>query len=183
VIVDVLRQVADWLGDETTGVNALLAAVPQDEGASAPPEVVIKDETRAAWVARRVIPREKVTAAPLLLVLLGEEGVQVPLSSRAAFPPGTVPVEIWYVARKTATEELVADAFQTLRAAGRVLAGAFSAVSGALTRNDSEIEAPQTGRIGLVMEQLSGDELVVARLTLAVPAVDPWGLAAIPVEE
>jgi hypothetical protein len=177
VIVDVIRQVADWLEDD---INAALALVPQDSGEAAPPSVAVKDETRAGWVARGTIPREKIGAVPLLLVRL-DESAEVPLSTSQSFPRSEVPVEVLYVARKVATEVLVGEALQTLRAAARVLTQRFSPVlaDGDLPRNATELSVPLNGRIGLVMESLAGDELVVARLTFAVPAVDPWGLAAI----
>ena len=178
MITDVLRQVSDWLDDDTTGVNAQLASLPQDAGEPAVPRVWVKDETRVGWVARGVLPREKLGGGPVLLVRLGAEGAGVPLATQDAFPRESVPVEVWYFAAKAETELLVTQAFQTLRAAARVLAARFGPVMGALSRNATELEAPEQGRIELVLEQLAGDEQVVARLTFAVPAVDPWGLAA-----
>jgi hypothetical protein len=180
MIVDALRQVADWLADATHGVNAILGAVPQDSGAEVIPAVTIRDETRTAWVARAIVPREKVAGGPLLLVRMGVEGTEIPLNTQAGFPRTTIPVDVWYVTALADTDLVVTYAVQTLRAAGRVLAARYTGTMGALTRNGTDLEAPQQGRIELVMEPLAGDDLVVARLTFAIPAVDPWGLAAIP---
>lgn len=178
MIIDVLRQVADWLADPTTGVNAQLLLVPQDPSEGAVPPVTIRDETRAGWVGRGVVPRERVAGGPLLLVRLGQEGADVPLAGAGAFPRQSVPVDIWYLAARVETDLVVTHAVQTLRAVQRVLALEFTDVMGARTRNRTDLEAPVLGRVELVLEPLAGDEQVVARLTFAVPAVDPWGLAA-----
>lgn len=178
MITDVLRQVADWLADPVTGVNEQLLVVPQDPNEGAVPPVTIRDETRAGWVGRGVVPRERVAGGPLLLVRLGQEGADIPLLTQGEFPRTTVPVDVWYLASRVETELVATHALQTLRAVQRVLALQFTAVMGALSRNVTDLEAPVLGRVEMVLEPLAGDEQVVARLTFAVPAVDPWGLAA-----
>lgn len=72
---EALRIVADWLGDPTNGINALLPAVPRDVGDAQPPNVTIQDETRHNRPARGRIPK---LAATTPVVMLGAEQLQGP---------------------------------------------------------------------------------------------------------
>lgn len=176
MIVDVLRQVADWLSDGLSGVNTLLGALPDDVGDTVPPNVTVVDVTRNEWIARGVVHRDKIGAGPLLIVSLGAV-TDVPLRTDAA--DASVPVVVQYVARKATTDELVTECLQTLRAAARVLAARFSPVVGALTRNETDLAPPDVARLTIEFTELEGDELIVGRLELSIPATDAWGLAAV----
>lgn len=176
MIVDLIRQVADWLADPSTGVNAQLASLPDDVGDATPPAVTVVDSTRDAWVARGVVPREKVGAGPVLMVML-DGSAPVPLSTQNGHATPTIAVR--YVARKAATDELLTEALQTLRAAGRVLALRFTSVMGSITRNRTDLEPPLEATLVPELEELEGDELVAYRLTIPIPATDAWGLAAV----
>lgn len=176
MIVDLVRQVADWLADPSTGVNVQLASLPDDVGDTTPPNVTVADETRDAWVARGVVPREKIGAGPILIVT-SDKTSRIPLSTKNGRAENTVVVR--YVARKAATDELLNDALQTLRAVGRVLALKFTSVMGSLTRNRTDLEPPEDARLIAEFEELEGDEIIAYRLEVTIPATDAWGLAAV----
>ena len=56
MILEVLRQVTDWLNDPTNGVAAQLALIPLDGADTAPAVGTIADETRNNSVAQQYLP-------------------------------------------------------------------------------------------------------------------------------
>lgn len=176
MIVDLIRQVADWLSDGTTGVNTVRTSVPRDGGDPAPAAVNVYDQTREAWVAMGIVLREKTGAGPMLLVQLHGD-VEMPVRTDqivAGWP--RVELAVRYVARNTTRDDLVRDAWQTLRCAQRVLADQFNKTPGtSWSRNGTLFEKP-TARLVPFSEPLEGDELVVAVLLLTFEALDPWAL-------
>lgn len=54
----ILRLIADWLADSTTGINAHLASLDYDGSDAAPSNVTVVDETRSGKVARREFTNE-----------------------------------------------------------------------------------------------------------------------------
>lgn len=175
MITDVIRQTADWLADATTGVNAVRSAVPRDGSDPAPAAVTVFDQTRDAWVALGKILREKTGAGPMLLVQLHGD-VEAPLRTDQLRGWPQVEIAVRYVARNTTRDDLVRDAWQTLRCVQRVLADRFNAAPGtSWTRNGTQFEVPRA-RFVPYSEPLDGDELVVAVLLLTFDALDPWAL-------
>jgi hypothetical protein len=182
VIVAAVRQVADWLADLTTGVNALLASVPKDVGDPAPPNVTIYDETRDAWVAVGVVNRAAGNAGPLLLIR-GGDGQELPL-----FPTqgdgGYVPCEVLiaYVRRAIVnqatpvpTDDAVRDALQTMRAVARSLALQYTAQQANPRRTQVDLDRPSI-RLDRSQEKLGESELILMSLSVTLPALDSWSM-------
>jgi hypothetical protein len=186
MIVAAIRQTADWLADGTTGVNALLAAVPKDVTDTAPPTVTIYDETRDAWVARGAVPRAKTGNGPLLL-LRGPDEAELPIFGTQG-DAGAVPVEVrvLYLRRALAatvdSDDAVRDVYQTFRAIARSLALQYDTQEAAPARNSVDLYRP-TLRVLRGLAPLDPNkpdgELITGALAITFPAVDPWAMAAI----
>lgn len=180
MIVAAVRQTADWLGDATHGVNALLASVPGDVGDTAPPNVTIYDATRQDWVARGVIPRGDTGNVPLLLVR-GPDEAEIPLwAGTDGGGWGDVEVRIAYVRRPgvtRASDDVLTQAYQTLRAAARSLQAQFQTMQAGPTRQGVLFERPRL-RFLADQETLAGNETILASLAVTFGAFDPWVLGA-----
>lgn len=175
---DLIRQHADWYADVSAGINVQRANVPVDVGVAVPPAVNVYDSTRYAWVARGSIPRDKTGSGALILVE-GVEEFQTWVRSEDAQAGGgsLIGVRARYVARKTQTDVLMMDCYNTLRCVLRVIALRFNGTVTSYTRNGTLIEPPDDVRFQVPLERLEGDELVVAELLFAHRVIDPWALA------
>lgn len=176
MIVDVLRQVTDWLNHPTLGVSAVVAGVPRDVGDTAPPAVTAYDETRQAWVATGMIPRDKVSATALLLVRSEGEVSLPPLYPDGPAGLPEVTVAVTYVASVTATPDVLwTHAYQTLRAAHRVLCDRYNVAPGAApTRNGVLLEAPSRVTLTPIGARQDAGDTVVAALLVTFPVHDGW---------
>ena len=181
-----VRQVADWLGDATYGVNAVRASIPKDVADSAPAAVTIYDETRDAWVARGQVPRTKTGTGPLLLVRAGDDTPMpiFPTQGNSGFAP--VEVLVCYVRRAPAagsteaeSDDAVRDIYQTMRACARALAVQYDTQEANPTKMSVGLDRP-TLRFLRQSAPLSPDgELITGMLSITFPAIDPWAMATI----
>jgi hypothetical protein len=184
VIVAAVRQVAAWLADGTTGVNALLASVPKDVGDPTPPSVTIYDETTAGWVAGGTIPRGKTGNVPLLLVR-GPDVQPIPI-----FPTqgenGYAPCQVLvaYVRRAPVNQltpverdDAVRDALQTMRAVARSIALQYDTPEANPRRTHVDLDRPSR-QLARSQEELAGDELILFTLSITFPALDTWSMAS-----
>lgn len=185
MIVAAVRQVADWLDDGTTGVNAQLATLPPDGVLveSAPPAVTVWDATRFEWVARGEVPRALTGNGPLLLVR-GPDELVLPIFGGVEGGGWTdVEVLVAYVDRPslaTPSDDVLRHAYETLRAATRALQQRFNTAGAA---------APERMRVSLDRPTLrftaaqsplqdDGDEFILAGLTITIPAFDIWAMGS-----
>lgn len=179
MIVAAVRQVADWLVNGTTGVNAQLASVPGDSSDVIPPLVTVWDATRFEWVARGQVLRALTGNGPLLLVR-GPTELELPIfagGAGGAWAP--VDIVVAYVHRPTVeepSEYTLRDAYQTMRAVARVIALQFPTMQASQERQRVAFERP-TVRFSAEQEQLDG-ELLLASLTITLPAFDEWALGS-----
>jgi hypothetical protein len=179
VIVAAVRQVADWLVNGSSGVNAQLATVPGDSADVIPPLVTIWDATRFEWVAQGRVLRDLTGSGPLLLVR-GPTELEIPLFAGQQ-GGGWAPVDVIvaYVHRPTVeepSEYVLRDAYQTLRAAARAIALQFPTMQASQERARVAFERP-TVRFSAEQEQLDG-EVLLASLTITLPAFDEWALGS-----
>lgn len=178
MIAAAVRQVADWLGDATTGVNALLATVPKDVADAVPANVTIYDETREPWVARGTVPRTKTGTGPLLLVR-GPDAVELPVFS------GYTPceVQVLYVRRAPAatveSDDAVRDVYQTMRAIARSIALQYDTQEANPTRMSVGLDRPTLEFRRQTAPLAPDGELITGVMSLTFPAIDPWAMAAI----
>ncbi len=175
MIVAAVRQVADWLVDATTGVNALLPSIPHDPSEVDPPAVTVWDATRFSWVASGNVPRDRTGALPLLLVRgPDEQEISAWLGDEnGGVTPLTVLVA--YVRRpqlSADTDYVLTHAYQTLRAAVRALQAQYQSAD-VRTRVGVELGRP-TYRLVAAQEKLAGEEHILASLEVTFPAADPW---------
>lgn len=137
--VEALRLVAEFAAHPEFGVNACKASVPRDAADTVPPSVEIVEETTTGWVSRGETPREKGTAAPLLIFEVAQDAAWEPqvMTARngARVSKAAIPIVVQYVARGKATEESIADASYTLRALRGVFA-MFNEASQAAERGE-----------------------------------------------
>jgi hypothetical protein len=176
VIADVVRYVADLLADATTGVNALLAGVPQPAGDGALPAVTIYNEMDDAVTALGPIDPTLLADGPALLVCF-----------------------VGSVAEEIGPRTLGADA---MRAGARALrrAGARRADLRARGLADAprrDARAPRPGprrsrrrvtvgqgaprtpsRVAVLRAAPGGGEAFTPALLVTVPATDAWALGA-----
>lgn len=178
MIVAAVRQVADWLVDASTGVNAQLASVPGDDADAKPPLVTVWDATRFEWVARGNVLRDKTGAGPLLLVR-GPDQAELPTwAGDEAGGWASVDVRVAYVRRPTVdqpSDYVLRDAYQTLRAAVRALQAPFQDMSATNERMAVEFARP-TIVFDAQQEEMSGKETILASLLVTLPAFDQWSL-------
>jgi len=175
MIIDVIRELVDWLADPATGVNALLPHVPRDAGDEAPPAVRICDETRHAWVARGRVDASVLRDGPVLLVHLAGE-ISAELMPDRQPDGSTVDVAIRYAARGAGTDALMRDAHQTHRCAQRVIAARFPGYTGPFpARNGVTLSVPGALQYVPLFTPLE-DSVVVGALLVPIPAHDPWAL-------
>jgi hypothetical protein len=186
VIAAAVRQVADWLADGVTGVNALRLSVPMDNGETAPAAVTIYDETREPWVARGTVPRAKTGTGPLLLVR-GPDELAVPIfGTQGNGGYADCEVLVCYVRRAPAagstaveSDDAVRDVYQTMRIIARAIALQYTEQEANPSRQSVSLDRP-TVRFLRQTAPLSPDgELITGMLSLTFPANDPWAMAAI----
>lgn len=186
MIVPAVRLTADALAHLTTGVNALLAAVPRDVGDAAPGDVTVYDETRDAWVARGTVPRTKTGNGALLLVR-GPDDLDLPLFGSQG-DGGWTPCEVRVLhirralAASVESDDAVRDMYQVFRACARVIALLFDSQSDLLVRNSVHLNRPSLrmlrGVAPLDPNKPDG-ELITGALAITYPAVDPWAMASL----
>lgn len=180
MIVAATRQVADWLVHPTTGVNAQLAAAPNDPTDTTPPLVTVWDATRFEWVARGEIPRDKTGNGPLLLVR-GPDAAELPIALTQG-EGGYTPIDVLvaYVVREDVdqpTEYALTHAYETLRAVARALQAVFNTTTTPQSRMGVVLERP-TLRFSAEQTPLAeaGGDLILAGVTITIPALDSWAL-------
>jgi hypothetical protein len=182
MIVAAVRQVADWLVDAETGVNAQLAAAPRDATDTVPPLVTLWDATRFEWVARGEVPRDKTGHGPLLLVR-GPDELDLPIfAGDAQGGYASLDVLVAYVLREDVeqpTEYALTHAYETIRAAARALQAPFNTTTTAQVRMGVTLERP-TLRFSAAQSSLTdaGGDLILAGLTVTIPALDSWALGS-----
>lgn len=116
-MLEVVRIVADWLGDTTNGVNALLPALVYDMDDVAPPDVVrIEDETRDGEAAIGQLAE----VAPLLVVMSFGGPVEAG-PTQGVVRYGTVNLLVRYQAVESDTAKAERDSQYTMRAVARSL--------------------------------------------------------------
>lgn len=178
MIIPAIRQVADWLVDADTGVNKQLATVPGDPGEPVPNLVTVWDASRFPWAATGEVPRELTNAGPLLLVS-GPEDAEFPTwpgDDRGGWTD--IEVLVAFVARPgidVPPEYKLRDAYQTLRAAVRALQAPFQTMQSGPTRASVEFARPVV-RFSSAQVPLVGSEMMLAGLTVILPAFDAWAL-------
>lgn len=180
MIVGAVRQLADWLVDPTTGVNAQLPTVPGDPTDVPAPLVTVYDATRFEWVARGSIPRAKTGDGPLLLVRGPDEADQPLWAGGESGGWADVDLRVAYVRRPEITgpsDYAVAHAYQTLRAAVRALQAKFPVPAASPVRMGVQLERPRVAFIAS-NEELSGKEIILCSLSVTVSAFDPWVMGA-----
>lgn len=185
MIAAAVRQVADWLGDATTGVNALRASVPGDSGEAAPAAVTIYDETREPWVARGTVPREKTGTGPLLLVR-GPDEAGVPIFGSQGGGYAECEVLVCYVRRAPAagstaveSDDAVRDVYQTVRIIARSIALQYDTQEANPSRMSVGLDRPTLRFLRQSAPLAPDGELITGMLAITFPAVDPWAMAAI----
>jgi hypothetical protein len=172
MIVDAVDQVVAWLGDGTTGVNAVRLTIPGDVD---PPAVTVYDQNNHAWVAQGTIERAEITSSAALLVDV-DGPVKLPGKAERWAPWPEVPVRIRYLYRGGDTNTAVKYGMATLRAAFRACVYGFNS-SGFATeviRNGVIFNAPDCS----IQHDFTplGDDVVVGALLVALPALDAWAL-------
>lgn len=189
MITPVVRQVADWLGDATTGVNALRTSVPMDNGETAPAAVTIYDETRDPWVARGSVPRTKTGPGPLLLVR-GPDRLVIPIfGDQEAAGYAECQALVLYVRRATAagaaaveSDDAVRDIYQTMRIIARSIALRYATRAANPTRMSVGLDRPTLEFLregGPLTPDATDGEMITGTLSITFPAIDPWAMAAI----
>ena len=120
--IETIRATADWLKDETNGVNALLPGVPRDSTDELPPLLAtgpdelacVYDATRHLWVRKRTDPPN----LPCLYVM-SEQGFEVHGEEMTGDHFDTKTpciITIRYLASKNDEEQATQDGEYTLRA-------------------------------------------------------------------
>lgn len=173
MIVDAIAQVAAWLADPTTGVNAINGSVP-GEASTAIPDVTWYDANTTAWAARGVLERDQMTTAWIGVVSrFGDMEMGALAETHRAAPE--VPVLVRFAARETVSSTIVRQGEQLVRCARRAIAVHFNDATFAdLTRNGVCFDAPRF-RV-LDIWQQPGDDAVVGALMVYLPTLDNWAL-------
>lgn len=183
MIAAAILQVADWLRDPATGLNALLASVPKDVAQPVPPQVTVVDAVSQSWVLRGRLDRKRLESGPLVVVTSLGITPSDALSEDAAGGI-EVPVAIRYAASADGESDQLATvglaARQTLRAAHRVIAAKFDdAVQVPYTRMGVRLSAPNGPGGTMTYSDLfeeSQDAIVAGALLVTLTAHDPWSL-------
>lgn len=156
-----LAIVADWLTNATYGVNAMIDLIPDDDSEGVPADVTVGDETRDAWVARRLIPKDRENA---LMVVQSGEATSDGTARRAAGSTtaevgGTVDVLVLYVVRKSASDAAILAAKTILRAVKMSLVLLNDPANGASRVRNGVILGPCTGFRQMAMQEEIGESL------------------------
>jgi hypothetical protein len=169
--------VAEWLGDDVTGVNALLPVVPRPDTDPAPSAVTILTELTHSWVARGEILRGNISG-PLLLVH-NYADTQAEVLPELAVNRAPVEIAIRYAARGSDTKVVTRDGWRVLRAAHRTISLKIENAQTQFERFGVRYSVPSGIRY-VNMYAASGQDLVVGALVLTLPALDPWALGITP---
>lgn len=178
-----VRMVADWLQDDTYGVNAIAASVPLDTGDSAPPTVHVYDETRDGWVARQDVPKPQGASIqfPAVIVFLQnvkyDAGVPDSQSTGARTVNSTVQLAVQLIMANSATEDAVTAGMYLLRAIRNALLQFDEpAQQTARTRLGVELQ-PSTDVMQGQLDAPVGDNIVsVGALVAVYPAAEVTAL-------
>lgn len=194
MIVPGLELLKGWLFDAVAGVNAELPNVPRTAGVAAPPACGYYDELTHEWVAMDMIHRDALmdgnNPKPALILKhhVGEDGF-----SSAVLPetlqndPTIAPYILHYAARKVQAAAAPADyqtlkrnAYETIRAAHRIIAKQFENTHSAHAKNRCEYQLAPSGLVinGQFLEV--GDDAVYASLIIPLMVVDQWALGIDP---
>lgn len=175
MIVETVQRYATWLQDAELGVNALLPTVPLPSGATVPPAVTVYDETRTGWVARGTLDRGILAGVRALTINLAAEVVPFAANGEDSAGPQLIPLLIRYAAVGALSEELVRDAWLTLRCVQRALAGRFDGDVTAETHG-GVTHFPPAGFRHVPDINPQGDGLYVGGLVALARTSDPWAL-------
>lgn len=121
MFVETIDLVAEWLGNQTFGVNALIPGVPLKQGDTQPPPVKsISATMRVGEIARSSLPQDP-SKYPLILVgQHGDATMEVDIRQGAwDFVP--IPIGIGYAIRDAASDEAQRHAAYTMVAILRSL--------------------------------------------------------------
>jgi hypothetical protein len=158
--------IADWLADDTYGVNAILATIPRDVGDALPPDVFVVDEVRTAWAARRLISAENVTAGhPAVIVGQSAEltyptGRAQLTAQGARMLEGTATYLIMYAQHESDSAKAASNSRYTLRAILNSLILMHDPKSTAtIERNGATLGLPRSFKMSTLLEERS-DSLV-----------------------
>lgn len=168
MILEVIRMVADALGHDEYGVNAKIAALPVDEGDSAPSTVVtIADETRNGDVARGRFP----SGRPCLTVML-HQSVELDPEKQQGIRDGEVDVVIRMVVEDVESENGNRDTYYVLRAVKQTIA-AFMDNANVADRSRNDIQIKQVlGMQAVTQFQRVEDGIITAAIVLKLAVRD-----------
>ena len=141
MIIETLRIVADWLGDSTYGVNAMLANMSFDGSDTQPPDVFVLNAADDPHAALDQIPTDA-DNLPALLVTLYTSPVDQVVPAAQPWPPDVqVDVLIRYAARDVLSTRGVCDLSYTNLAIWWSLGFLMSTNAGlsARTRNGTQL--------------------------------------------
>jgi hypothetical protein len=181
MIDEVIRTYAAFLADPVTGVNALCATVPRDVAEAAPPAVTIVDETVAAWVAREMIPAEKLTTACTILlshgVFANGDDARSSLFIERSRPSPHVPLLFRIVRKGIDTKAVLHQSRQILRCVKRAIAVHYDSPTTSRTPALHQVNIDPPGELVEPGPYVQPDgDLVVLPLLIAIPALDTWAL-------
>lgn len=138
MILEGTRLVAEWLADETYGINALLATISLDGSDSQPPDVAdIQTEFDDVSVALRRVPDGQTTPA---LWLFGMDRIILAGGVTTEYRSGDHPLVIGYVHSDLDTQEGLQAASYTLRTVTWSLAALQRQPSATRTNNTVALE-------------------------------------------
>jgi hypothetical protein len=164
MILEVIRSTADWLDDNTNGVNARLSGLPQDGSDADPPDLaVVADETRSGIAARRHVPQDQTT--PLLMVFQPSPAELEAWVTTAIQDAEEVTVAYAYVARNVDSEEVVEDALYTMRAVKRAISDLMDPANVA-SRTRNNIVILNTTRMSLIPTATQLEDAVATHVFL-----------------
>ncbi len=180
MILETVRIIADWLTDETHGVNAVRLTVPKDTGVSDFPAVTVLDSTRNGAVARGGVPNLSANQFPALLVTPADQSIDSQSPAAGLLPSdSSVTVLIRYVTSTLDTAKAERDASQTLRAVSRSLRLLFTTANSetARTRASVQIVEPRDQRLTTLYES-NDDTVVTGGVLVTYRARDLWAQGA-----
>lgn len=172
MMVEVLQSLADWLDDDTQGVNACAATLPRRVTDGPLPTVRVTDETRSGWVTRGEMPREQLDAGPWVAVYQAGDAV-MPGEKVATYREITVDVGVRLIAGDTASAHGTRDLHDLLRAIHRSVRGwlADAESESARIRNAVYVEISEQWRQTPVLA-VEEDAVVTASLLLTLTVRD-----------
>lgn len=173
---EVIGQLLSFLNDPTTGVNALIPALPLVAGETAPSAVRIIDELTDNRVARIDVDASLVKDGPVLLVMQGAP-VEHAMFAEQSRPAAKVEIGLKWAKSASSTKDGIHEGRQIMRCAKRAIAVRFESpnVGRLAPFNQVQVDPPGPWRDLLPFTQ-SEDNLVIVCATISFPALDTWAL-------